>query len=180
MFVAPSQGSFFLSVAVKLHTRSDDCSELPGKPLVCFRQKYSGSSSALPAELCWQWPANPPTAFTAFFGRCAKIIFSAVLNSGYVSISPYISNAETVFKISCIPQLIEYCPLTHCDGRVAVRLFDVPHQACHPQIRMFHSRHKSDAFTAHLPLLQTGFQSYSVGEASPCFRLFLHGTDSRS
>lgn len=44
----------FSSVAVKLRTRSDDYSELPGKLLVCFRQKYSGSSSALPTELYWQ------------------------------------------------------------------------------------------------------------------------------
>lgn len=82
-----------------------------------------------------------------------------------------------LFSRSPAPQLIEKSLLTHCDGSMTVRVFGVPHQACHLQIRVFHSRHKFDAFTAHLPLLHTGFQSYSVGEASPCFRHFLQGTE---
>lgn len=80
---------------------------------------------------------------------------------------------QRLFSRSPALQLKEKCLLAHCDGSVTVRLFGVPPQPCHLQIRMFHSRHKFDAFCSSSSPLHRGFQSYSVGEALPCFKHFL-------
>lgn len=42
-----------------------------------------------------------------------------------------------LFSRSRAPQLIEKCLLARCHGNVTVRLFGVPHQACHLQSNMF-------------------------------------------
>lgn len=67
-------------------------------------------------------------------GRPDKIIFSSILNPGYVNVVPHVTNTE---KWASTLRLIEKCLLIHRDGKATVRLFNLPRWACHVQSNMF-------------------------------------------
>lgn len=106
----------------------NDYSELPGKPLVCFRQKYSGSSSALPAEPCWQQPPILQLRSLHFL--------QDELNP--FSVQRWTQSTSALFSMFKMLKLVLSSPTPQLiEKHLLAQWQCVPHQSCHLQPSMF-------------------------------------------